>query len=73
MWTRFCVLCSINQIIVGELVPFERWYQEANDLFPELDKYFLFNKVMLFYNFNLYRVLLHFEIEATSGTLRGGA
>ena len=29
MWTRFYVLFSINQIIVRELVPFERWYQEA--------------------------------------------
>ena len=31
VWTRFYVLFSINQIIVRELVLFERWYQEANN------------------------------------------
>ena len=29
MWTRFYVLFSVNKIIVCELVPFEKWYQEA--------------------------------------------
>ena len=29
MWTRLYVLFSVNQIIVRELVPFEKWYQEA--------------------------------------------
>ena len=31
MWTRFYVLFSVNLIIFRELVPFEKWYQEAND------------------------------------------
>ena len=29
LWTRVYVLFSVNQIIGRELVPFEKWYQEA--------------------------------------------